>query len=203
MGAAAVVGDQRITIATLDTQVTSLRQAAGRYPGVVQLSQQQETQETLTWLVRFKVSEELARQAGITVTKGQAQRALADIYASAKAQAQQAGVNNVTLEEIMAANGIPPDLSDELGRYQAIFTQFAAKTNGGTVPTPGSPQATTAQTQYVHAQCLAAKSLKISVNPQFGRMNYAQFLVVPVSATVWRAAGPAPSASPSGQAPAC
>ena len=38
MGAAAIVGNERITIATLGTQVTNLSQAAKQYPGVVKLS---------------------------------------------------------------------------------------------------------------------------------------------------------------------
>ncbi|MGH8921978.1 MAG: hypothetical protein ACRD0H_27155, partial [Actinomycetes bacterium] len=97
MGAAAITGDQRITIATLATEVTNLSQAAKLYPGTVQLSQLQETQQTLSWLIRFQINEELARQAGITVSTAQAQAALAQIYATAKAQAESQGLSNVTL----------------------------------------------------------------------------------------------------------
>ena len=56
-GAAAITGNQRITIATLDTEVTNLSQAVKQYPGTIQLSSAQETQETLTWLVRFQINE--------------------------------------------------------------------------------------------------------------------------------------------------
>ena len=84
-GAAAITGNQRITIATLTTEVTNLSQAVKMYPGTIQMSSAQETQETLTWLVRFQINEELARQAGITVTPAQAEAALAEIYAAAKA----------------------------------------------------------------------------------------------------------------------
>ena len=35
MGSAAIVGNQRISVATLDTEVTNLSQAAKQYPGVV------------------------------------------------------------------------------------------------------------------------------------------------------------------------
>src|SRR6266699_1078105 len=105
MGSAAIVGNQRITIATLDTEVTNLNQAVARYKSTVQL-----TQQTLTWLVRFKVNEELARQAGITVSTAQAEKALAEIYAAAKSSAQAQGISNVTLDLILAANGIPPNL---------------------------------------------------------------------------------------------
>ena len=44
---AAIVGQQRITIVTLDTEITNLSQAVKHYPGVVDLSHTQETQQTL------------------------------------------------------------------------------------------------------------------------------------------------------------
>jgi hypothetical protein len=202
MGAAAVVGSQRITMASLDTEVTNLSQAAKLYNGVAPpLSAAQETQETLSWLVRFKINEELAQQAGITVSSSQAQKALAQIYASAKASAQAQGVSNVTLNLILVANGIPPDMSAELGRYQAIETQYIEQLNGGKIPTAAAAQtATTAKLQ--RAQCVAAKTLQIEINPQFGQLNYTQFQVVSVPGTVSRAEGPA-KAAPSGLTPAC
>jgi SurA N-terminal domain len=200
MGAAAIVGDQRITIATLDTQVTNLSQAASKYPGVVQLNQQQMTQQTLTWLVRFQINEQLAQQHGITVTTAQAQQALAQIYASARAQAAQAGVTNVTLEEVLAANGIPPDLANEVGRYQAIYLQFLTQANGGKLPTSSSSPAVTA---FAHAQCQAAKSLNIQVNPQFGQLNYTQLQVVSAPNPVASTKGAPSAGSVTGLAPAC
>jgi SurA N-terminal domain len=200
MGSAAIVGDQRITIATLDTQATNLSQAAGKYPGVVQLNQQQVTQQTLTWLIRFQVNEQIAQQAGITVSTGQAQQALDQVFASAKSQAASAGVSNVTLEEVLAANGIPPDMSMEVGRYQAIYLQYLTKANGGTLPTSSSSPAVTA---FSKAQCQAAKSLNIQVNPQFGRLNYTQLQVVSAPSAVSRTAGSASAGSVTGLAPAC
>jgi len=202
MGAAAVVGDQRITIATLDTEVSNLSQAVKQYPTTVNLSAQQQTQETLTWLVRFQINDELARQAGITVTTAQSQAALAEIYASAKSQAQSQGLSNVSLNLIMAANGIPPNLAPELGQYEAINEQFIKQANGGTTPTTTTAQSATAA-KLEHAQCTAAKSLNIAINPQFGRMDYSQYQVVSAPATVTRSPGPAPTASPSGLTPAC
>jgi hypothetical protein len=211
MGAAAIAGNQRITIATLDTEVSNLSQAVKMYPGLIQLSAAQQTQETLTWLIRFQINEELARQAGITVTTAQAETALAQIYAAAKANAQAQGVPNVTLNLILAANGIPPNTSAEVGRYQAIADQFVEQANGGKIPTtPSAQSAATASLQ--RAQCVAAKTLAIQVNPQFGQLNYAQYKVVSAPSQVWRAPGPttAPSTpgpttapSTSGLTPAC
>src|ERR1039457_1805116 len=143
MGAAAIVGSQRITMATLDTEVTNLGQAAKLSPGAAPLSAAQQTQETLSWLVRFKINEQLAQQAGITVSSSQAQQALAQIYATVKAQEQAQGVSNVTLNLILIDNGIPPNMSAELGRYQAIETQYIEQLNGGKIPTASAAQTAT------------------------------------------------------------
>jgi hypothetical protein len=162
----------------------------------------QETQQTLTWLVRYQINEELARQAGITISPALAQSALAQIYASAKASAQSQGLTNVTLSLILAANGIPPDTSAELGRYQAIDTQFIKNVSGGALPTSTSAQ-TAAGAKLSQAECQAAKALNILINPQFGRLDYTQYQVVSAPAAVSRPQGPAAAPSLSGLAPAC
>ena len=202
LGAAAIVGDQRITQATLDTEVTSLSQAAKLYPGTVQLSQQQEVQQTLTWLVRFQINDELARQAGITVSTAQVQQALDQIYAAAKANAQAQGISNVSLKLILVANGIPPNLASEVGRYQAIDEQFVRQANGGALPTSSADQTATTD-KLNQARCQAAKSLKIKINPQFGRLNYTQYAVVTAPSPVSASAGPAKTPSQAGLTPAC
>ena len=201
-GSAAIVGDQRITLATLDTEVDNLSQAVERYKSTVQLSQAQQTQQTLTWLIRFKVNEELARQAGITVSNAQAEQALATIYAAAKASAESQGIPNPSLNLILAANGIPPNLAHEVGRYQAINDEFARQANGGQEPT-STPAQTAASAKLTKARCQAAKALNIQISPQFGQLNYDQLAVVAAPGTVFRTAGPAPTASPSGLTPTC
>ena len=202
LGSAAIVGNERITIATLDTEVTNLSQTVKLYPGTVQLSQAQKTQQTLTWLIRFKINDELARQAGITVSTAEAQKALAEIYSAAKASAQAQGIQNVTLNLILVANGIPPNLASEVGRYQAIDNKFAEQVNGGQEPTSTAAQsATTAKLNQ--ARCRAAKALSVQVNPQFGRLDYTQVAVVPALAIVSRPAGPAKAVSKAGLTPAC
>ena len=204
IGAAAITTSERITIATLNNQVTNLSQTAKRYPAIVTLSATQATQQTLTWLIRYQINDELARQNGITITTAQAEAALAEIYASAKASAEAQGLTNVSLDLILAANGIPPDTSAELGRYQAIQTQYVKNVSGGTIPTSTAGQAA-AGAKLGQAQCQAAKALDILVNPQFGRMDYSQapYQVVSAPSTVAGTPGPAPTASPSGPAPAC
>jgi hypothetical protein len=201
-GSAAVVGSQRITISNLNTEVINLNQTVKQYPGVISLSPAQQTQETLGWLVKFQITDELARQSGITVSTAQSQQALDEIYSTAASEAQQAGVKNITLPLIMAANGIPPNLSAELGRYQAIQTQFATQANGGTLPSTTAQQ-TAATNKLNHAQCEAAKSLNIDVNPQYGRLNYSSYQIEAAPPVAWRSAGPAKATSSAGATPAC
>jgi hypothetical protein len=166
---------------------------------VFTLSQQQITQQTLSWLIRFKINDQLASSAGISVTNRQAQVALAGILA----QVQQSSGSGVTLQELLVANGIAPNLALEVGRYQAIETQFITSANGGTVPAANSSALTTAEATLRHQQCLAAKSLNIKVNPQFGRMNYSNYAVVAAADTVSRPSGAVKTTSLSGLAPAC
>ena len=202
LGSAAIVGNQRISIATLGTEVTNLNQAAKQYPGVVNLTQTQATQATLTWLIRYQVYEEVARQAGITVSAAQAQAALQQAVAAAEASAEQQGLTNATQDLILAASGVPPNTAAELGRYEAIASEYLKIANGGTAPTSSSAQ-TAAGNKLNQAECQAAKALNIAVNPQFGQLDYSQFQVVSAPNPVARPAGPTTSASPVATAPAC
>jgi hypothetical protein len=203
LGAAAIVGSQRISIATLDNEVTNLSQAAKQYPGQVSLTSAQQTQAALSWLIRYQINEELARQHGITVTPAQADTALSQAYQSAAAAAQQQGITHVTQALILAASGIPPDTAAQLARYEAIADAYLKMVNGGTLPASGSAASTTAGNKLNQAECQAAKALNIQVNPQFGELDYTQYQVVTAPATVSRPAGPATSASPVATAPAC
>ena len=195
MGSAAILGGQRISIATLGTEVANLNQAVKQYPGVVNLNATQQTQSTLSWLIRYQINDEVARQNGITVSTAQAQAALAQAYASAEAAAQQQGLTSVTPTLILAASGIPPDTAPALGRYEAIA-------NGGTPPTTSAAQ-TAASAKFNKAECQAAKALNIAVNPQFGQLDYTQYQVVSAPSPVTRSAGPTAPASPVATAPAC
>lgn len=203
MGAAAVVGNQRITIATLGTEVTNLSQAAAKYPTIVNLNASQRTQATLTWLIRYQINEQVARQSGISVSPAQAEQALNQAYTTAKSAAEQQGLTNVTLSLILAASGIPPNTSAELGRYEAIANQYLTIANGGTAPAAGSAASTAAGNKLSKAECQAAKALNISVNPQFGQLNYNGYQIVAAPPAVARTQVPSPAPSSFAAAPAC
>ena len=74
--------------------------------------------------------------------------------------------------------------------------------NGGKLPTT-TAESNTVTAALTKAQCEAAKSLSIQVNPQFGRLDYTQYTVVPAPDTLSRPAGVPSPASTTGLAPAC
>jgi hypothetical protein len=203
LGAAAVTNTSRISTATVAAEVSNLDAAYKAHKAKVQLqfAASQMPQEVLSWLLRFRVRERMAERNHLTITPSQEQMALA----SAAAQAKQSGV---TLTELAIANGVPPDQIPELGRYVAIQNQLLARLDGGKLPTASAPLQTLGTTFNTY-QCRAAKSMGISVNPQFGELDYNQVSVVPVANKLAAAPGtasPSPSASPSASpqlTPAC
>lgn len=191
MGAAAIAGNQRIASATLNAQVANLDAAYRTDKKKIQISftTAQMPQLVLSWLIRFQVRDALARRDGIGVTQGDIQRALDAISAEIKQESATA-----TLAEVAVANGIPPDLLSQLGRYQAVQTALVNRLDGGKTPTKTAAQAAL-QTRFDHAQCLASKSLNIKVNPQYGVLDYSQLTVVAAPSTLSRQQTPSPSPS--------
>jgi hypothetical protein len=203
MGSAAIVGNDSVSVAQLTTDAGSLASGAQTYPlPSGGLTQQEITQATLSWLIRFQIADQLASQNGITVTQAQAQTALDEFYSSAAQQLQQDSVNNASHNQILVAYGIPLNQTSQLGRWLAVENAYEASANGGKAPTTQA-QATQAQAKYTRATCETAKSLNIQVNPQFGRMDYSQYAVVTVADTVSRPSGKVQTSSQSGLSPAC
>ncbi len=190
LGAAAITSSQRISTTTLTNQVANLNAAYQAHKSQIQLQYpvSQMPQQVLSWLVRFQVRDTMATQHGITVTPTQAEQALVAIAASVR----QSG-SNATLPEVAVANGLPPDLLDELGRYQAIETQLLDRLDGGKLPSSTSGQQAL-ESEFNKSQCRAAKSLNIQVNPQFGALDYSTFSVVLTPSGLSKASA---SASPS------
>lgn len=192
LGAAAVTNTSRIPTATVTAEVGNLDAAykAGKARAQLQFPASQMPQEVLSWLLRFRVRERMAVRNHLAITRSQVQVALASVAA----QAKQSGV---TLTDLAVANGVPPDQLTELGRYVAIQNQLLARLDGGTLPTASAALQDLGK-KFSTSQCLAAKSMAISVNPQFGQLDYGQISVVPLSNKLAAAPGtasPSPSAS--------
>jgi SurA-like N-terminal domain len=174
MGAAAIVGSQRVSSSNLSAEVANLNAGYQKYRSQVQLqySASQMPQQVLGWIVKFKVRDRLAQREGITVTSTETQQALSSIEASIKAEGESA-----PLPAVAVANGLPPNMLTELGQYQAIETKLLDRLDGGKLPSASSAQ-TALEDRFNKSQCLAAKSLDIQINPQFGELDYSNYSVV-------------------------
>ena len=197
-GAAATVGSQRITVSSLDTQVSNWQAAAKPYGSSIQLTSTQAPQAVLSWLIRFAVMDQVAASHGISVTTAQTDAGLA-------ALSQVASQNSFSsTNELLIANGLPPQLFPAIGRYEAEQDALAKQSNGGKEPSSTAAE-NAFSTALDKAQCTAAKGLNIKVSPQFGRFNYAStsFSVVDGPNTL-SVPQPVPSpASTQGLIPAC
>jgi SurA-like N-terminal domain len=200
MGAAAIVGDQRISVATVDTQVGNLQTAAKPFGTQVQLTPDQMPAAVLSWLIRFEVEDEVAATHGVSVSAAQVQQGVASISSQAQQAATQNGISNPQV--VLLTAGISPQMLPALGRYQAQQIAYAEKVNGGRLPAT-SAENETVDAALTKAQCTAAKSLNIQVSPQFGRLDYSQFTIVPAADTLSRPAGPPSPAPTTGLVPAC
>jgi hypothetical protein len=198
MGSAAITGGQRLTQTTLGGQVTDLENAvqAGRGKIQLQFPQSQAPQQVLGWLLRFRIRDELAARNHVAVTAGESQRALATL-------AQQTGRTGPAFVQLAVANGIAPDMLPELGRYEAIQKDMFIRLNGGTLPRTQA-RVQILSVQFSRRECVAAKSLNIQVNPQYGQLDYRTYSVVPAPSTLSAPTTPAPSRTPKPQlTPAC
>jgi hypothetical protein len=187
MGAAAIVGNQRVSSSNLNNEVSNLNAGYQKYRGKIQLqySKAQMPQQVLGWIVRFDVRNRLAQREGITVTSTETQQALSSIEASIKSEGESA-----PLPAVAVANGLPPDMLTQLGQYQAIETKLLDRLDGGKLPSASSAQ-TALEDEFNKSQCLAAKSLDIQINPQFGELNYSDYSVVSAPTTLSQTQKPA------------
>jgi hypothetical protein len=185
MGSAAIMGDQRTSVTALSDKVANLKQWYQAHRSKIQLQYplSQAPQEVLAWLVRFRVRDEMATRNHVKVSTGQSERALNAIAA----QAGATGIKNLAV-----ANGLPPDLLPELGRYEAIQNALVGRMDGGTLPKSTAAQQALG-TELSRRQCRAAKALNIRINPQFGRLDYSQFSIIPAATALSAPVTPSPS----------
>jgi len=192
MGAAATTNNSRISSATLTAQVANLNSAyqADAAKGFKpQRPAAQAAQQVLTWLLLFKVYDQIASKQGIYVTQQQAQQQLASL-------SSQAAASKATLAEyVSAAGAVPPDLVPQLGRYFAILSRLEGRLDGGKAPTTSAEQSAL-QAKIGKEQCYASRDLGITVNPQYGVWDYRSYTVVAAQPTLATNAGPSVSPSP-------
>jgi SurA N-terminal domain len=192
MGAAATTNNSRISSATLTAQVANLNTAyqADTAKGFKpQRPASQAAQQVLTWLILFKVYDQIASKQGIYVTQQQAQQQLNSL-------SSQAASSKATLAEyVSAAGAVPPDLVPQLGRYFAILSRLEGRLDGGKAPTTSAEQSAL-EAKVGKEQCYASRDLGITVNPQYGVWDYRTYSVVAAQPTLATKPGPTVSPSP-------
>jgi hypothetical protein len=198
MGAAAIVGSQRISAAQLGAEVASYNTEyqQDRTKVQQQFPAAQTPQQVLGWLVSFQVADRMAQRYGITVTAANENIAQREVMASIRQQNP-----GVTATDLAAAFGLAPDMMSDFGRLQAIQAALVQRLQGRTPPTTQAAEATL-ESKFAASQCRAAKSLNVQVNPQFGQLDYSlnQFLaysVVAAPTTLSKSSVPTPSSTAS------
>ncbi|HEY6788231.1 MAG TPA: SurA N-terminal domain-containing protein [Trebonia sp.] len=192
VGAAAIVGSDRITSASLDSQVSNLQQSGD----ASQIPTADLPKAVLGWLISFAVRNQTAHNAGITVSQSDIQNALTSL----QQQAEQSAGTSVTINQVVAANGVPPDLSTQFGQWYAQLVDYYTLKNGGKLPATQAAE-TKVNDELVTADCKSAKSLGVQVNPQYGQLSYESsfsiYLIANGNDLLSRAAGPKSAATKS------
>jgi hypothetical protein len=157
-GAAAVVGNQRIAVATVESQVDDLRSAADTNPQAEQNigATAQLPQRVLNVIVQQRVVNKALADSGITVTAGEVQQQ----YDAALQQL--GGGDRKQFESAMLSQyGTPPDQITGYLREQIGLTKIIQSLGYQ----PGSDGGDKA---LEDAMVKTAKSLHVHVNPRYG-----------------------------------
>ncbi|WP_285564953.1 MULTISPECIES: SurA N-terminal domain-containing protein [unclassified Streptomyces] len=161
-GAAAVVGGDRITVATVQGQVADVRQAQDTSKQAAQITNQsgQLVRAKLHGLILDRVLDKASADAGVTVTRAEIQQMRQSAVAQYKGEA---GLRAAVLQE----RWIAPDQIDAFLREQIQLTKLGQAL--------GADPTTPAGTKILgDALTKASKSLKVDVNPRFGTWNNQQ-----------------------------
>ncbi len=185
-GAAALVGGDRITIATLNAAVTQWSKELPKYPAAQQIVQQSQVQgagqgqqipfdpsspqrSALYQLVDMRVWDEVARKDGVNVTPGQV-----DAFV-----AQNGGTP--TLDANVLAQGLPVKYDRDYARAvmlrQALLQKYGV-TNG---QQPVDPQTQQAALKRLFASYVdAGQRLNVDINPRYGSFDLKTMALRPV-----------------------
>lgn len=165
-GAAAVLGDQRITESELATEVGKRLEAQG-------LTSQDSTLElnasTLSTMIIYALLDELAVRESVTATQGEIDTTRLEREAAAGGPEQFAAA--------LAASGVMPEDRDNVIRLGIIFAKL------GEALAPGSPEEVKTQAIGVAVSELSVE-LGTEVAPRFGTWDPQSLAVGPVSNTV-------------------
>ncbi|MGK5529863.1 SurA N-terminal domain-containing protein [Streptomyces sp. URMC 129] len=180
-GAAAVVGGERISLATVQSEVEAVRDAQRARPEADQLIAASSglTRERVEFLVYLEVLERAAADAGVDVSRREVQGARDE------AERSLGGADALAQAALMPASGATPlagdDQIDQMLRSQLLFQGLAEAL--GVAPDAAGVQ------RIAEVLADTADEIGVEVNPRFGQWDARQVMLTDAAEPWLRAAG--------------
>jgi hypothetical protein len=158
-GAAAVAGGERITMGQLQAKVEAVRDAQRAAPHGAELvkGSGQLTRAALDGLIRERIVEKAAKDAGVSVTR----REVGKYHAQLR---KQAGGEKRLKEALLQQQAVAPSQIDDWLRVQVAVDKITKAENID----PRTPQGNAALQKKFSK---TSEDLHISVNPRYGKWN--------------------------------
>lgn len=168
-GDAAVVGDQSISLATVQARVDAVRDAQRDQPNADELiaTTAALTQQTVNSLVYMQLLEQAAADAGVEVTRRDVQEERANVVANL------GGEEQLRQAALMPQGGVPlagDEQIDETIRSQLLFQGLAQRIGADTDPN--------GQQLLIDELTRTAERVGVDVNPRYGEWDARQVMLV-------------------------
>ncbi|MFF4872506.1 SurA N-terminal domain-containing protein [Streptomyces sp. NPDC000961] len=180
-GAAAVVGGERIDVASLQAQVKDVRDAQAASPESAQLvaATGDLSRRKLNSMIFDRVVEKVARDNGVTASR-------AELQQTRTAFVRQSGGEDRLAAALLQEQGVAPGQIDGVVRRNVLLNKIAAE-----VGADDSPEG---QKKLTDVFTAASKDLAIDVNPRFGAWDDTQIRLAAASTPWLRQISKAPEA---------
>ncbi|HEX2315248.1 MAG TPA: hypothetical protein VHJ17_16005 [Thermomonospora sp.] len=181
MGAAVIIGDERITTASLDRDVRDWSEqfraspeanmkrtgsSAPRQRLPMDAVSDSEMRDALTRIVRIRVSDQVAREEKISVVPSDVDRLIDRLGGPREA------------ESTTLALGLPTKYTRDV--FRDLLVQETLLRRHGHDGVPGSPAANQAQQRAIAVYTDTARRLHVKINPRYGTFDARQLMVGPV-----------------------
>ncbi|WP_030690340.1 SurA N-terminal domain-containing protein [Streptomyces globisporus] len=184
-GAAAVVGGERIEVASLQAQVKDVRDAQAASPQSAQLvaATGDLGRRKLNVMIFDRVVDKVARDHGVTATRAELQQTRTSFV-------RQGGGEDRLAAVLLQEQGVAPDQIDAFVRRNVLMNKIAQKL--------GVTESPEGQKKLTDVFSAASKEIGIDVNPRYGRWDDAQVRLSDTTAPWLRQISQDPAAVPSG-----
>ncbi|MEW1904203.1 SurA N-terminal domain-containing protein [Streptomyces sp. NPDC086147] len=184
-GAAAVVGGERIDVASLQAQVKDVRTAQAASPESAQLvaATGDLSRRKLNSMIFDRVVEKVARDNGVTASR-------AELQQTRTAFVRQSGGEERLAAALLQEQGVAPGQIDGVVRRNVLLNKIAAK-----VGADDSPEG---QKKLTDVFTAASKGMDIDVNPRYGAWDDAQIRLASATPAWLRRISQEPNAAPAG-----